>query len=272
MSELKRIGIVGCGVVGGQLAQSISNYFSDRARLMVLCDQNHEKAQVLSNLLRPHPDVLPLESIPLHCDLVIEAASPNVCRELVPKAVEMGRDVVVMSVEGLIEIYEEVFAKAREKRSNIYIPSGSVVGIDGLESAMTGGVSSVCLTAYRPVVALADEPWLIRKSWNPEGIIEETIIFEGSAREAISAFPSHVNAAAIVSFAGLGLDQTRVRIFTGPRVTANIYELEVIGNFGRMTSRTENLPSPQNPKTSHLAVLSACAILNEIMNPVKIGT
>ncbi len=40
----------------------------------------------------------------------------------------------------------------------------------------------------------------------------------------------------------------------------------------KMLTRVENVPSPQNPKTSDLAVLSACALLTEILNPVKIGT
>ena len=38
MPELKRIGIVGCGAIGGQLARSIAQFFQDRARLVVLCD------------------------------------------------------------------------------------------------------------------------------------------------------------------------------------------------------------------------------------------
>ena len=59
---------------------------------------------------------------------------------------------------------------------------------------------------------------------------------------------------------------------TGPGITSNSHELEVEGAFGRMVTRTENVASPQNPKTSYLAVLSACAMLNEILNPVKVGT
>jgi len=40
--------------------------------------------------------------------------------------------------------------------------------------------------------------------------------------------------------------------------------VEVEGEFGRMVSRTENLPSPDNPKTSRLAAFSAIATLRKI--------
>ncbi len=272
MPEIKRIGIVGCGAIGGQLARSISSYFKDRARLMVLCDLDESKAQALSNEIESHPDVLPMDSAPFHCDLIIEAANQQVCRALVPRALGMGRDVMVMSVGGLLEIYEEVFALARSKDVKIYIPSGAIAGIDGLEAAMTGGVTSVRLTTRKPPGALDGAPYVVEKNLRLAEFTEETVIFEGTAREAVRAFPQNVNVAATLSLAGLGPDQTRVRIMTGPGITTNTHEIEVEGAFGRMVTRVENLPSPQNPKTSHLAVLSACAMLNEIMNPVKIGT
>ncbi len=162
--DLKRIGIIGCGAIGAQLARSISAYFKDRARLMVLCDLVNSKAQSLSNEIQPHPDVLPMDSVPFHCDLIIEAANHGVCREIVPKALEMGRDVMVISAGGLTDIYEEVFALAKKKDAHIYIPSGAIVGIDGLEAAMTGGVTSVCLTTRKPMETLKDAPYVIEKN------------------------------------------------------------------------------------------------------------
>ena len=170
------------------------------------------------------------------------------------------------------EIYESVFTLARTKNAHIYIPSGAVAGIDGLEAAMTGGVNSVMLTTRKPREALADSPYVTQKGLRLAEFTGDTVIFEGSAREAIKAFPFNINVAVTLSFAGLGLDQTHVRIITGPGITTNTHEVEVVGSFGRMVTRTENIPSPQNPKTSYLAVLSACAMLNEILNPVKIGT
>jgi len=46
----------------------------------------------------------------------------------------------------------------------------------------------------------------------------------------------------------------------------------VEGDFGRISTIVENVPSPKNPKTSYLAALSAIAALRSIVEPVKIGT
>ncbi len=272
MPELKRIGIVGCGSIGGQLARSISSYFKDRTRLMVICDQDNQKAMALSNELNPHPDVLPLDSIPLHCDLVIEAASPETCRELVPKALNMGRDIMVLSASGLVDIYDKAFNLAKAKQARLYVPSGPITGIDGLEAAMTGGVRSVRLTMRKPSAVLGDAPHVQSKKLQLSSLTAETVIFEGSAREAIKGFPHHIHAAATLSFAGLGLDQTQVRILTGPEIAMHIYDVEIEGAFGRLAVRSENVPSPQNPNHSYLSLLSACALLNEILSPVQLGT
>jgi len=46
----------------------------------------------------------------------------------------------------------------------------------------------------------------------------------------------------------------------------------VEGDFGTISTKVENVPSPRNPKTSYLAALSAIATLRSIVEPVKIGT
>ncbi len=272
MPEIKRIGIVGCGAIGGQLAHFIDSNFKDRARLTAVCDYFTEKAQALSKELNPHPEVLPLESIPSHCDLLVEAANQETCRKLVPMALEKGCDIMTMSIGGLIDIYEKVFALARSKNANLYIPSGAIAGIDGLEAAMLGGVTSVKITTRKPMAALADAPYVVEKGLRFAEFTGDTVIFDGSARDAVKAFPLNINVAATLSFAGLGFDRTKVQVVTGPGITTNTHEIEIEGAFGRLTTRTENVPSPENPKTSYLAVLSACAMLNSILNPVKIGT
>ncbi|MBI4708486.1 MAG: DUF108 domain-containing protein, partial [Candidatus Omnitrophica bacterium] len=153
----------------------------------------------------------------------------------------------------------------------IYLPSGAICGLDGVKSASLGRIDKVTLTTRKPPRSLEGAPYLVSKGINLSQIKQETLLFEGTAEEAIRGFPQNVNVCATLSIAGIGPEKTRVKIITSPFYTSNIHEVEAEGAFGRLTVRTENVPSPQNPKTSYLAALSAIATLKQILEPVKIG-
>ena len=105
-----------------------------------------------------------------------------------------------------------------------------------------------------------------------ETIEKETLLFEGTASEAVKAFPANVNVAATISLAGIGFERTKVRVIADPTLSRNVHEITVEGEFGKLSTRVENLPSPENPKTSYLAALSAISTLKKILSPVQIGT
>ena len=44
------------------------------------------------------------------------------------------------------------------------------------------------------------------------------------------------------------------------------------GEFGRLYTRTENVVSPDNPKTSYLAVLSGIQTLKQFCEGIMVGT
>ena len=88
----------------------------------------------------------------------------------------------------------------------------------------------------------------------------------------MQAFPANVNVAGILSLAGIGYDDTTVRVIADPGVTLNMHEIKVTGEFGALTVRVENVPPPENPKTSYIAMLSAIATLKKLTEPVWVGT
>ena len=94
-------------------------------------------------------------------------------------------------------------------------------------------------------------------------IREATVLFEGNALDAVRGFPQNVNVAATLALYGIGPENTRVRVVADPAATRNQHEVRIEGNFGTITTKTENLPSPDNPKTSMLAALSALSLLAE---------
>jgi aspartate dehydrogenase len=113
---------------------------------------------------------------------------------------------------------------------------------------------------------LEGAPYLLENNIQISDLEEPVVVFEGSAREAVKAFPKNVNVAAAISFAGIGPDETQVRIIADPDATVNVHEIVAEGAFGRMTTMTENMPSPRNPKSSYLASLSAIAEVRAAAN------
>jgi aspartate dehydrogenase len=80
-----------------------------------------------------------------------------------------------------------------------------------------------------------------------------------------------MNVAISLSLAGIGVDQTIVKIVADPTVERNIHEVWVKGAFGEMRLQLENFSMPTNPKTSYLTALSTLSMLRQMVEPIKIG-
>jgi aspartate dehydrogenase len=161
-------------------------------------------------------------------------------------------------------------AKRHGKR--LYVPSGAIAGLDAIKGAMLGRVFKVTLTTRKSPRALEGAPYVVKKGIDLGALKEPTTIFSGSAEEAVPAFPANINVAAALSLAGIGADKTLVRIIADPACDKNIHEIEVEGDFGRLVTRMENVPSPHNPKTSYMAALSAIGLLQRITASLVVGT
>lgn len=105
-----------------------------------------------------------------------------------------------------------------------------------------------------------------------ERIKKDRVLFCGPAKEAVKYFPQNINVAAVLSIAGLGRGKTLVKIIASPKIKKNIHEIKIESGAGNITTRTENVLHPKNPKTSFLAVLSAMETLRQILEPVRVGT
>lgn len=269
-----KVGIVGCGFIGGQICMAIERG-DVNMELYALYDATEEKAlKLVSSLETCNPTYMELEKLVEGVDLVVECASQKAVRSILPVALKAGCDVMVLSVGAFAdrELREEIFGLARKHNCKIYFPSGAVVGIDGLNSASAADISRVTLTTRKPPAGLLGAPFVVEHGIKLEKLKGETLIFKGSAAEAVRAFPANVNVAATISLAGIGFERTEVIIIADPGLSRNMHEISVEGAFGKFTTRVENLPSPENPRTSYLAALSAVSTLKKLANPIQIGT
>ncbi len=262
--KFKKIGIIGCGSMGAEIAIYVEKYLKDKAIITAVCDIDPEKAGRLSERIKPKPLITSIDEVINKSDIVIEAASPVVSGDIAEKAEALKKDALIMSTGGLLK-KKDLIEKIKSGRSHIHIASGAICGLDGLKSAMTGAVESVTLITRKPLKGLAGSPYLKEKNINIEKIDKETLLYSGTAGEAIKYFPQNINVAVTLSIFGLGPDRTNVKIYASPGYTKNIHEIEVKGEFGRFCTKTENLPSRENPKTSQLAIFSAIAKLKEIV-------
>ncbi len=266
-----RIGLVGCGAIGTEIAQAVDRLPLSDVRLVAIVDTDHFKAEALRAALRRKPKVVGLEAIVQMADLVVEAANRRVVPDLVTKAIHQGKDVMLMSTGGLVDRLD-LIDLARRRNCCIYLPSGAITGLDGLKAAMMEKVRAVSLVTTKPPAALAQAPYITRHRIRLSGLKRPTTVFRGSARGAIRGFPANVNVCVSVALAGIGLDRTKVEVRADPTARTNRHELTVIGSFGRLVTLSESRPSPLNPRTSFLAALSAVATLRRIIDPFKVGT
>jgi len=264
-----RVGIVGLGTIGQALARAIDRG-EVAAQLTAVHSRTLEHAQAFARTLCRVPEVVDVAGVIARCDLVIEAATQAALTVLAPCVLEAGKDLMILSVGALLEHPEWPTLAARHG-GRLYVPSGAIVGLDGLKGACAGRVDTVTITTRKPPQGLAGAPYVEAHGIDVYAFTTDTVIFEGSAREACQGFPANVNVAAAVSLAGIGPDRTRIRILVAPGSTRNMHDVEVEGEFGRLSTHIENVPT-ENPRTGKLSSLSAMAMLKQIVSPFHCGT
>ncbi|MBR4503580.1 MAG: aspartate dehydrogenase [Candidatus Methanomethylophilaceae archaeon] len=266
-----RITIAGCGSIGQMLAEAADEMAE--VKRIYLTDSDKARAEGLASRLKKGIVVESVEEELYHCDLVIESATQEAAKAIIPKVVARGVDIMVMSVGALVDddYRKSVTEKAAECEAKIYIPSGAVCGTDGLRSSSMGKLDEVELIAIQGPKTLSGVDYVINKGIDVGKLTEKTVVYSGTAREAVQMFPKNVNVAATVSLLGIGFDRTKVTIVMDPETHSNSYELKLKGEFGEMDCSTYNVPAPDNPKTSYLSAMSAISALKRIVRNEWIG-
>ncbi len=265
-----RVGILGAGSIGRTLATALDAK-RIAAELVAIADQDSERAEALAEQLSSKPRVVSVHELIQRADLVVEAASQAALLEFVPKALAAGRDIMIMSVGGLLG-HDDWFRQAAENGCRIYVPSGAIAGLDGIKSAAVGYIQSVTLTSRKPIGALRGAKYVVERGIPLESFQEETVIFEGTPEEAARAFPATSNVAATLRLAVGCTVPVVVRVVAVPGGSKNVHEIRVQGEFGRLSVDVENEPSKANPRTSQLASFSALATLTNLTRSLRVGT
>lgn len=207
-------------------------------------------------------------------DAVVEAASHEAVREHLVPLLDAGVGVIVLSAGALADDALRQAAERAAERSGalFYVPSGGIGGLDALRTACLAGVDEVSIQVAKPPAAWRGIAFVERLGIDLQKLRESTTLFEGPAREGVPHFPQNVNIAAVLALAGIGMDRTRLKVVADPALTLNTHTIRVSGKSGRFTVVLENVPSPDNPKTSWLACYSALSALRTLGSRIRYGS
>ena len=202
-------------------------------------------------------------------DLVIEAAGHDAVLAYVPLCLQRGVPVLLSSVGALHDdaLFEHLIAQAVRGQTRLVLPSGAIGGLDYVRASQWTEQTVITYESRKPLKAWQDE--LQARGYDLAGIDQPVLLFEGSAREAARLYPSNLNVAATLALAGIGMDNTQVRVMADPFISGNQHHIHVQSDHGTMSVQYANEPSRLNPKSSRIVAKSIVAAVKQYFSPTQ---
>ena len=247
------IGIIGAGAIGRYVREHLEARGHTIRALLVRPERLDELAIEL-------PDTKCVGSVaelPDDIDLMIDCAGQAAMKIHGPEILRGGRDLITVSVGALADaaLYSELEQAAVDGNTKLYLASGAIGALDCLRAARVGTLHTVMYTGRKPPKSWKGSP--AEEQLDLENLTgSEQVHFEGSARDAATHYPKNANVAAAVALAGVGMDDTQVKLIADPNVDQNIHEVLAIGEFGQFSFEIRGHALPDNPKSSALAAMS----------------
>lgn len=265
-----KIGIIGYGTIGEDIANAISNHEAGEVELQAVLVRNRakvENAASLPFLITERED----EFFSQPLDVVIESAGHEAVHKYGAKTLANGSDLIMVSVGAFAdeELYKSLQQVAQEHKRKIIIPSAAIGGLDRIAAGSVGPMDEVTLITRKPPKAWFGT--LVEQQVDLHNLSEPHCAFEGVARDSARLFPESVNVSAALSLAGVGFDQTKVKVYADPTITSNVHEIQAKGKFGSISLQISNTPSSRNPKTGYIVAMSIIKTLRNLSTPLIIG-
>ena len=279
---MKKVGIIGFGTIGYQIARSIESGYLSLARLSFIVDLSSERLEVAKKLFTNEkptmfsdPDLLFDSESYKSTQIIVESASGAAVRQYAKQILSDGKYLIIFSVGELVDdtLLKELESEAARHTGVIHIPTGAIAGIDAIRSARNN-LHEITITTTKNPKSLAGAPYFdIFEDIHLQELRHRTVLYDGDVRKAVRLFPSNVNVFAALALATGNIAKIKVKIVADPNIKVNRHEINVRGDFGVLQIVASNIPHPENPRTSTLAVLSAIETVRSACNEtVKIGS
>ncbi|TFL10154.1 aspartate dehydrogenase [Pusillimonas caeni] len=248
MMTIRHVALIGLGGIARTVIDTLQSGAAARiAQVVVRPGRTAEAARTLPSGVQP---IDKLEDLAPEVSLVIETAGHQAVSEYGANVLALGRDFGLISSGALAD--RKLLATLRETAERhgrrLLVFNGAVAALDAICSARAAGLKSLCYTGIKPPEAWAGTP--AAEQFDLAALRSRTVIFEGSARQVAAAYPKNANVAATLALAGLGMEDTRVRLVADPHSTVNRHLVEGESMLGRFSFDTEAKPLASNPKTS----------------------
>lgn len=256
-----KIGIIGVGAIGTY----VRDHLEDRGHAIRALLVRPER---VDELARERPDttcVATVADLPADIDLVIDCAGQGALTLHGADILRRGIDLMTVSIGALANatLYSDLEQAAIDGNAMLHLVSGAIGALDCLRAARTGALHTVTYTGRKPPKSWKGSP--AEEQLDLDSLTDsERVHFEGSARDAATQYPKNANVAAAVALAGVGMDDTEVRLIADPNVDQNIHEVVATGEFGRFAFEIRGHALPDNPKSSALAAMSVVSQVEQL--------
>jgi aspartate dehydrogenase len=209
----KRIGLVGCGTIGGHIARKAAEH--GFAEIAFVCDLDEDRARETVPGAEVFSDLGRVASFDV--DLVVETANADVMRGIALDVLAK-RDFLPFTVTALADddFRESVRTQCRNAGTRLFIPHGGILGLDGVYDGR----------------AVLDEV-TFKTTKNPKNLgLDDSqvgLIYDGPTRDACFKFPRNVNVHAAFAVAGVGFDKQRSIIISDPETKQMRHDITVKG-------------------------------------------
>jgi len=265
-----RVGIAGLGNIGRVVARAVHRELPGLT-LAAAAARRPERAQQFLRELGSGAEVVPIDALASHCNVVVEAAPSSLLRDVATPVLSEGKQLVLLSCGALLSNWDLV-DMAKERNGQILVPTGALVGLDAVLAAAEGNIEHVQMVTRKPVESLRDAPFVKEQGLDLDRISDPVRLFAGPVRDAIQGFPANLNVAVALSLAGVGPDRTELEVWVDPALERNAHRIRVSADSASMECSIQGVPSEDNPRTAKITALSVVALLRKHQSPLALGT
>ena len=279
-----KIALIGCGAIGSVVAEALLNSThglrADRAQLVaVLVHTPRAALPPPSEYVLTH-DAEVFFATPF--DVCVEVAGQSAVRAHAERVLRSGRPFLCTSIGALTDdaLLTTLTDAALAGGTQLQLASGAMAALDWMGSSAgdeaAAAAQRVTATQTKPPESWIGARFEAGTTNSLPDVIDfaaltvRTVFFEGSARDAASAYPKNSNVLAMLALTTAGLDATTVQLVADPVDRSMRSEVKYTGSAGEIAVRVAGKKS-KNPRTSQVVPLSVIKALRNLTSPIAFG-